>query len=115
MSRLTFVRHAAVSSAVLLLLFFLVVPAFAQYRAGIQGSVTDPNGGVVPEAAVTLTSTETGVVHTTTTAGDGVFSITGLAPGKYSLSVEKTGFSKKHCPTCKLPPRRCSPSMSLCR
>src|ERR1019366_4769290 len=33
--------------------------------------------------------------HTATPAGDGVYAITGLAPGKYVLSVEKTGFSKK--------------------
>lgn len=91
----TFVRHIPIVLAVVLILQFFAPPAAAQYNAGLQGTVTDPNGGVVPEATVKLTSQETGFVHSVTTTGQGVYSITGLAPGKYSLSVEKTGFSKK--------------------
>jgi len=83
------------SLAVLACICVLALPAAAQYRAGIQGTVTDPNGAAVPQATVTITSQETGIVHTTTTGGDGVYSITGLGPGSYTLSVEKTGFSKK--------------------
>jgi hypothetical protein len=66
-----------------------------QFRAGIQGTVTDPQGAAVPEAAVSLTSQETGVSHKTLATGDGVFTISGLAPGRYSLTVEKVGFTKK--------------------
>jgi hypothetical protein len=89
-----FVRPAAALAA--LCIFFLIsTSASAQYRAGIQGTVTDPNGAVVPEATVSLTSQETGLVKTTATSGEGVYSINGLGPGRYSLSVEKTGFSKK--------------------
>jgi hypothetical protein len=84
----------AVSAAVFLSPL-LVPPAGAQYRAGIQGVVTDPNGARVPDASVRLVSRETNVPRTTTTTGDGVYAITGLAPGKYELTVEKTGFSKK--------------------
>src|ERR1022692_3591403 len=91
----TFVRHIPIVLAVVLILQFCAPPAVAQYNAGLQGTVTDPNGGVIPEATVKLTSQETGFVHTVTTTGEGVYSITGLAPGKYSLSVEKAGFSKK--------------------
>lgn len=73
----------------------LAPPAPAQFRAGLQGTVIDANGGLVPEATVTLTSQETTVARTVKTNGDGVFTISGLAPGRYALSVEKTGFSKK--------------------
>src|ERR1017187_10076102 len=94
-SMTTFVRNIPIVLAVALILQFFAPPAAAQYNAGLQGTVTDPNGGVVPEAKVTLTSQETGFVHSVTSTGQGVYSITGLAPGKYSLSVEKAGFSKK--------------------
>src|ERR1039457_3139846 len=73
----------------------VVITAFAQYRAGIQGVVTDPNGAVVPAASVKLTSKESAVVREATSSGEGVFTIVGLAPGSYELSVEKAGFSKK--------------------
>ena len=73
----------------------LAASANAQFRAGIQGTVVDANGGLVPAASITLTSVETTVGRTAKTTADGVFTISGLAPGKYTLTVEKTGFSKK--------------------
>jgi hypothetical protein len=68
--------------------------ALAQFRAGIQGTVTDPAGAVVPEATVTLTSNETARTTTVTTSADGFYRFAELAPGKYTLSVEKAGFKK---------------------
>jgi hypothetical protein len=91
----TLLFQPAAVRAVLCISLLISIPAFAQYRAGIQGTVTDPNGAVVPGATVTLTSQETGLVKATATTGEGVYSINGLAPGKYSLAVEKTGFTKK--------------------
>jgi hypothetical protein len=38
----------------------LAVSAFAQYRAGIQGSVLDPQGETISAATVILTNKETG-------------------------------------------------------
>lgn len=73
----------------------LTFHAFAQFRAGIQGSVTDANGALVPDATVTLTSQETNNQRVVKTSNVGVYDIPGLAPGRYTLSVEKTGFSKK--------------------
>ncbi|MDQ2950552.1 MAG: TonB-dependent receptor, partial [Acidobacteriota bacterium] len=73
----------------------LCVTAHAQFHAGIQGTVTDANGALIPEAAITLTSNETNISHTAKTTGSGVFTISGLAPGTYKVSVEKPGFTKK--------------------
>src|SRR5258708_18829752 len=71
------------------------ITAHAQYRAGLQGVVTDSAGAVVPEATVTLTSNETTIARTSKTSDAGVYTITGLAPGAYKLTVEKVGFTKK--------------------
>ena len=77
------------------LFVLLAASASAQFRAGLQGTVVDPNGALVPGATVTLTSQETSVAHSFTTTGEGVFSISSLAPGRYTLSVEAPGFEKK--------------------
>ncbi|MGH9582697.1 MAG: carboxypeptidase-like regulatory domain-containing protein, partial [Bryobacteraceae bacterium] len=53
------------------------------------------NWSVIPGATVTLTDKKTNASHTVTTSGSGVYSITGLAPGPYSLTVEATGFKKQ--------------------
>src|ERR1700761_7646334 len=66
-----------------------------QFRAGLQGVVTDPTKAVVPEATVTLTSAETNIAQSARTNGSGVYSINGLAPGRYNLAVEKAGFTKR--------------------
>ncbi len=71
------------------------ITAHAQYRAGIQGVVTDSAGAVVPDATVTLASNETNIARTAKTSEAGVYTITGLAPGAYKLTVEKVGFTKK--------------------
>ncbi len=74
---------------------FLVASAHAQYRASIQGVVTDPQGGIVSGATVTLINLETNQTQTATTSDQGIYNFNGLAPSKYSISVEKTGFKKK--------------------
>ena len=70
--------------------------ALAQYRATLQGVVTDPSGAVVPKADVTLTAAETGTQKKVTTNDSGVYSISGLAPGSYSLTVTKPGFNPQN-------------------
>ncbi len=81
--------------SVLALLFTFSTAGLAQYRASLQGTVTDPQGNVVTDATVTLTSKETSNSKATTTSASGVYSIPGLAPGRYTLSVEKAGFAKQ--------------------
>ncbi len=71
-----------------------IITANAQFRAGVQGTISDSNGALVPEAKVTLKDTETGKVQETTSSEEGFYRILGLAPGKYLLTVEKAGYKK---------------------
>lgn len=72
----------------------LAVVANAQFRAGVQGTVTDNTGAIVPGATVTLTSKETNQTQTTTSNDEGIYRFVGLAPGNYSIAVEKADFKK---------------------
>ena len=67
--------RSLVSRAVGLLFcsFLLLASAHAQYRASIQGTVTDPSGAVVPDTTVTLTNHETGQALTANTNAAGVY------------------------------------------
>jgi len=78
-----------------LLLLFIVTTASGQFKAGIQGTVTDTAGGLVPEAKITLVNTETGKAQETTASSEGFYRISGLAPAKYKLTVEKAGYKQK--------------------
>ncbi|HKV78008.1 MAG TPA: TonB-dependent receptor [Candidatus Sulfotelmatobacter sp.] len=69
--------------------------ARAQYRASLRGTVTDPQGGAVVGATVTLTNTDTGYTSTSISDADGMYQFNALPPAAYRLTAEKTGFTKK--------------------
>ena len=87
-------RGRAFRRATLAALFSLLLSAaaHAQFRAGVQGTVTDQTGAVVPEATVTLRNKETGRTHEASSSEEGFYSIRGLAPGEYALTAVKAGF-----------------------
>ncbi len=70
------------------------IVGIAQFRAGVQGNVTDNAGAVVPGATVTLTNKDTNQTQTTQTNDDGFYRFSALVPGNYSVAVEKANFSK---------------------
>lgn len=73
----------------------LAVTVNAQFTASIQGTVTDATGALVSGAAVTVTNVETGREHKTVTSEEGFYRVSGLAPGRYSITAELAGFKKK--------------------
>ena len=78
---------------VVIALLALSVVANAQTITGsISGAVTDANGGMVPNATVTLSSEKTGQARGSTTDSEGRFSFPALQPGTYALKVERQGF-----------------------
>ncbi len=79
----------------LLLTLLCSTAGWAQFKAGIQGTVTDTTGAVVPGATVKITSLETSKTQAVVTGGEGFYRISGLPPGKYKVSVEREGFKKK--------------------
>src|ERR1700730_3256779 len=66
--------------------------ASAQFRARVEGTVSDTSGGVLNGAQVTVTSQETGKAEVVTTSESGFYSVTSLAPGLYTISASLTGF-----------------------
>ncbi|MGH9374511.1 MAG: carboxypeptidase regulatory-like domain-containing protein, partial [Vicinamibacterales bacterium] len=68
--------------------------AQAQYRASLQGTVTDAQGGVVPGATVTLVDKDTNRTLTVVTNENGVYTFNALAPRPYTIEVELVGFKK---------------------
>lgn len=78
----------------LLFITLLASAGFAQFRAGVQGTVTDNSGGTVPAATVTLTNKETNQSQQAQTSDEGFYRFSNLAPGLYSVTVERDGFKK---------------------
>jgi hypothetical protein len=73
----------------------LTVSTFGQaFFGSIIGNVTDPSGGAIPAASVTLVNLGTGDRRTAQTDDSGVYQFVNLLPGQYRVEVEKTGFRR---------------------
>src|SRR5215471_11466621 len=69
--------------------------AFGQAGTGtITGTVTDPAGAVVANAAVEVRNAETNVPYPTVTTETGAYTVPRLPPGPYSVTVSASGFKK---------------------
>ncbi len=81
---------------VLASIFVILIAALAgaqTFRGAINGTVTDPTGGVVANAQVKAVDTGTSVEHTTTTTSDGQFVFQDLPLGTYKVIVTASGFA----------------------
>ena len=74
----------------------LSIVANAQFKAALQGTVTDSTGAAVVGATVVLTNTENNKEVQTVTSDDGFYRFNGLAPGNYKIAVTLTNFKQKY-------------------
>jgi len=89
-------REALTCRSALLSLFVVLVgtiSAFPQSIASLRGTITDPTGAVIPEAAVTIKSAETGTIRKSLTDTQGEYNFLQVPPGAYKLIAEKSGFA----------------------
>ncbi|MEO6909928.1 MAG: carboxypeptidase-like regulatory domain-containing protein [Edaphobacter sp.] len=70
----------------------LAISAHAAITGVISGTVTDPNGAVVPKVAVVATEQSTGIKHTVVSDSRGFFSFPSLDVGTYIVSASTPGF-----------------------
>jgi len=94
-SSISHIARGALSNP-LRLLFCLLLAAcagLAQDRGSITGIVSDPSGGLVPGATVTVKNAS-GLSRTFSSRSDGGFIFESLPAGVYSVTVVKQGFRK---------------------
>jgi len=70
-------------------------PALAQFRASVQGTVTDPSGAAIPGATLVLTDTTNNHTQNATSNGQGIYYLQALPADTFSLVVSASGFSSK--------------------
>ncbi len=88
----TAVRAAIVAAFCFLFSTSVVLPQ--SNRGGISGTVTDPTGAVVPNAAVTVTNLGTGEVRHLQSDQKGDYLLENLEPVTYKIEVDAPGFKK---------------------
>ena len=80
---------------VLTLLLCIPLAAGAQkYSATLRGVVTDKSGAVVPNAAITVTNTNTGEIRTVATNQQGEYVVLDLAAGVYEVRIKQPNFKE---------------------
>ncbi len=90
-------RNKSCSLATLICLAVIaiaVIPLCAQdYRATLQGLVTDPSQAAIVGAKVILNNVNTGAEQTKVTTETGQYRFDFVAPGTYKVTVEAPGFA----------------------
>ncbi|MGH9719174.1 MAG: TonB-dependent receptor domain-containing protein [Bryobacteraceae bacterium] len=81
-----------IHTGVMLGLFLAAIVPAQEYRATILGQVMDPAGAAIPNANVKATREGTNVFKDTLTNSEGIYTIIGLDPAQYTVTVSANGF-----------------------
>src|ERR1035437_5685688 len=76
------------------LVFCAQLAVAQQQLGGVNGTVMDSAGAVVPGATVTIRNNGTGVSSQTATSSVGAFTFVNVLPGKYTVTIEAPSFEK---------------------
>ena len=79
-----------------ILFFALCLQVIAQQSAvaAISGRLIDPNGAAIPGAKIIVIQDSTGVERSVVTNNDGIYTVTNLPPGTYTVKAQAAGFSE---------------------
>ena len=81
--------------SLLLVLLTISGAAFSQAAStSLQGTVTDPSGGAIPDATVVLSNNESKTERTAVTGVQGEYRFLALPPGTYTLTISAKGFAR---------------------
>ena len=65
-----------------------------EFRATLNGTVTDIQGAVVPGVKIVATHVDTGSKFNTVSGAEGQYTLPYLNPGRYLITAETAGFKK---------------------
>src|SRR5260221_7968962 len=89
--RFSFLKNAVVLFFAILV--FAVVAAAQTGNGSLRGTVLDPKGATVADAAITITNPEQGITLSTKSDKDGAYQFLEVRPGTYVLTVSAAGFA----------------------
>ena len=98
---MTLPKNARFKYLAVIALLALPAPTLLAQSAGtgaLTGVVTDPSGGLIAGATVTLTSIDTNQSRNATTGQDGSYKFTLLPPGNYKVRFAANGFKTTDVP-----------------
>jgi len=90
-----FPRSLGPKAAALGLALFSLAMAAQSNRGGISGTISDPQGLVVPGAIVVVVNLGTNERVRTTASSNGTYSVQNLEPVTYRIEVQAGGFKKE--------------------
>src|SRR5262245_57908266 len=94
MTFLRFRMGPGVLAGLVVLIFIPVLTRAQDYRAKVQGSISDPTQAAIDDAKVTLKNLGTGVEVTRLTNEEGRYIFDFVESGEYMIRVEAAGFKK---------------------
>src|SRR5579863_1955564 len=81
-----------VSFVMSICVLFLLTPFATAQTASLSGTITDSSGAVIPDVKVSVMNAATGVAREVQTGTGGLYTVVQLAPGRYEVTFDKSGF-----------------------